>query len=66
VNFGRVCDFSSTTFDSISNSENDTQLRKLKTKICELEQMVGILTMEAYLFKKKKSLHLSREKKLHL
>lgn len=36
------------------NSENDTELRKLKIKICELEQMVGKLTMENYILKKEK------------
>ncbi|GAI76572.1 unnamed protein product, partial [marine sediment metagenome] len=35
-------------------SATDTELRKLKIKICELEQMVGKLTMENYLFKKKR------------
>jgi len=32
----------------------DTELRKLKVKICELEQMVGKLTMENYILKKEK------------
>ena len=35
-------------------SASDTELRKLKLKICELEQMVGKLTMENYLLKKEK------------
>ena len=36
------------------NSKNDTELRKLKIKVCELEQMVGKLTMENYILKKEK------------
>ena len=35
-------------------SATDSELRKLKTKNCELEQMVGKLTMEIYLLKKEK------------
>ena len=35
-------------------SATDTELRKLKLKICELEQIVGKLTMENYLLKKEK------------
>ena len=35
-------------------SATDTELHKLKLKICELEQMVGKLTMEVYLLKKEK------------
>jgi transposase len=35
-------------------SRTDTELRKLKVKICELEQMVGKLTMENYILKKEK------------
>jgi transposase-like protein len=31
-------------------SASDTELRKLKLKICELEQMVGKLTMENYIY----------------
>jgi transposase len=33
---------------------SDIELKKLKLKICELEQMVGRLTMENYLLKKEK------------
>jgi len=39
-------------FHGTSNS--DSELRKLKLKICELEQMLGKLTMENYLLKKEK------------
>ena len=35
-------------------SSTDIELRKLKIKLCELEQMVGKLTMENYLLKKEK------------
>jgi transposase-like protein len=35
-------------------SATDSELRKLKAKNCELEQMVGKLTMEIYLLKKEK------------
>lgn len=35
-------------------SENDTEIKKLKIKVCELEQMVGKLTMENYILKKEK------------
>ena len=37
-----------------SKSESDTELKKLKIKVCELEQMVGKLTMENYILKKEK------------
>jgi transposase-like protein len=37
-----------------STSATDSELRKLKAKNCELEQMVGKLTMEIYLLKKEK------------
>jgi len=43
-------------------SAGDTELRKLKLKICELEQMVGKLTMENYLFKKEKEFALAMRK----
>jgi len=43
-------------------SAGDTELRKLKLKICELEQMVGKLTMEAYLLKKEKEFAIARRK----
>ena len=43
-------------------SATDTELRKLKIKICELEQMVGKLTMEAYLLKKEKDFALAMRK----
>jgi len=43
-------------------SASDTELRKLKLKICELEQMVGKLTMENYLFKKEKEFALAIRK----
>jgi transposase-like protein len=43
-------------------SSGDIELRKLKIKICELEQMVGKLTMENYLLKKEKDFALQRRK----
>ena len=43
-------------------SATDTELRKLKIKICELEQMVGKLTMEAYLLKKEKDFAIAMRK----
>ncbi|MBA7637841.1 hypothetical protein ES703_45490 [subsurface metagenome] len=43
-------------------SATDTELHKLKLKICELEQMVGKLTMENYLLKKEKEFALARRK----
>ena len=47
-------------------SATDSELRKLKVKNCELEQMVGKLTMEVYLLKKKKNFWHKGEKKVHL
>jgi len=43
-------------------SSTDIELRKLKIKICELEQMVGKLTMENYLLKKEKDFALAMRK----
>jgi hypothetical protein len=43
-------------------SATDTELRKLKIKICELEQMVGKFTMENYLLKKEKEFIAQRRK----
>jgi len=43
-------------------SASDTEPRKLKLKICELEQMVRKLTMENYLFKKEKDFALESRK----
>ena len=43
-------------------SASDTEFRKLKIKICELEQMVGKLTMENYLLKKEKDFALAMRK----
>ncbi len=43
-------------------SASDNKLRKLKLKICELEQMVGKLTMENYILKKEKEF-IARAKK---
>ncbi len=45
-------------------SASDTELRKMKLKICELEQMVGKLTMENYLFKKEKKFALAMRKEV--
>jgi len=35
--------------------KNDTELKKLKIKICELKQTVGKLTMENYILPKTRS-----------
>jgi len=43
-------------------SATDSELRKLKAKNCELEQMVGKLTMEIYLLKKEKEYLAARRK----
>jgi len=43
-------------------SATDSELRKLKAKNCELEQMVGKLTMEVYLLKKEKEFLAQRRK----
>ena len=43
-------------------SATDPELRKLKAKNCELEQMVGKLTMEIYLLKKEKEYLAARRK----
>jgi len=45
-----------------STSATDSELRKLKAKICELEQMVGKLTMQVYLLKKEKE-YLAQKRK---
>ena len=42
--------------------KSDTELRKIKIKLCELEQMVGKLTMENYILKKEKEF-IARAKK---
>ncbi len=49
-------------FHGTSNS--DSELRKLKLKICELEQMLGKLTMENYLLKKEKEFIAARKKEI--
>ena len=43
-------------------SANDSELRKLKARNCELEQMVGKLTMEVYLLKKEKEFLAAKRK----
>jgi len=43
-------------------SASDSELRKLKAKNCELEQMVGKLTMEVYLLKKEKEFLAAKRK----
>ena len=43
-------------------SAGDWKLRKLQLKNCELEQMVGKLTMEVYLLKKEKEYLAARRK----
>jgi transposase-like protein len=45
-----------------STSASDSELRKLQLKNCELERMVGKLTMEVYLLKKEKE-YLARKTK---
>jgi transposase-like protein len=45
-----------------STSASDSELRKLQLKNCELERMVGKLTMEVYLLKKEKE-YLARKRK---
>ena len=42
----------------------DTELRKLKLKICELEQMLGKLTMENFLLKKEKEFIAAAKKEI--
>ena len=46
----------------LGEGSHDSELKKLKTKICELEQMVGKLTMENYILKKEKEF-IARAKK---
>jgi len=48
--------------DFHGSSASDIEFRKLKLKICELEQMVGKLTMENYLLKKEKEFALQMRK----
>ena len=48
------------------NSQTDTESRKLKVKVCELEQMVGKLTMENYILKKEKEFIASAKKESSL
>ena len=48
--------------DFYGSSASDIELQKLKLKICELEQMVGKLTMENYLLKKEKEFALQRRR----
>ena len=43
-------------------SPTDIELRKLKLKICELEQMIGKLTIKNYLLKKEKEFIAQRRK----
>lgn len=43
-------------------SATDSELRKLKARNCELEQMVGKLTMEIYLLKKEKEFLAAKRK----
>ena len=38
----------------LEEDSNGQKLKKLKTRICELKQMVGKLTMENYILKKEK------------
>ncbi len=45
-------------------SAGDSQLHKMKLKICELEQMLGKLTMENYLLKKEKEFIAARKKEI--
>jgi len=47
-------------------SAGDSEIRKLQLKNCELEQMVGKLTMEVYLLKKRKNILHERQKRIHL
>jgi len=44
------------------SSTNDIELKNLRAKICELEQMIGKLTMEVYLLKKEKKFALAMRK----
>ena len=46
-------------------SQSDAELRKLKIKLCELEQIIGKLTMENYILKKEKEF-IARTKKENL
>ncbi len=43
-------------------SSGDIELRKLKIKLCDLEQMIGKLTMENYLLKKEKDFAIAMRK----
>lgn len=44
------------------SSSSDIEYRKLKLKICDLEQMVGKLTMENYILKKEKEFIAAKKK----
>ena len=44
------------------SSASDIELKNLRAKICELEQMIGKLTMENYLLKKEKKFALAMRK----
>ena len=44
------------------NSTSDIKLKNLKAKLCELEQMIGKLTMENYLLKNEKEFAPARRK----
>ena len=48
--------------DGKFHGSSTSELKNLKVKICELEQMIGKLTMEAYLLKKEKKFALAMRK----
>ena len=48
--------------DGKFHGSSASELKNLMTKICELEQMIGKLTMEAYLLKKEKKFALALRK----
>ena len=48
--------------DGKFHGSSTSELKNLKAKICELEQMIGKLTMEAYLLKKEKEFALAMRK----
>ena len=50
--------------DGKFHETSDSELRKLKLKICELEQILGKLTMENYLLKKEKEFIAARKKEI--
>jgi len=51
--------------DGELSNNNDQEVKKLETQVAKLEQMIGKLTMENYILKKRKNTYYRGKKRVY-